>query len=361
MNNAPRIYLICGSGGVGKTTVSAALGLKFAREGNKTMVLTIDPARRLATALGLKDFTGEPKRVAVAGDATGGEFWAMMLDTKSTFDRIVEKYAPSKETRDRIFSNKLYQHMSHMLAGTQEYMAMEQLFEIHQSSRYDVIIVDTPPMQNARDFLAAPFKMMDMINNSMLHLLLKPTMRLGRSGMNHILRIFDRITGFAFMQDVSEMLIAFQDLLAGFESRACQVQTLLASPAARFIAVCTTHDYSVGEIRDLQGQLHEMNCELRYVVVNRVYEGPLFTQARLKSLAKELATVTTEARAGMLIENYRRFMPLIRNDRRMIAAISKLINKDRILTVPLHLSDVHDVDGLSQMAAAIDAIDVANP
>src|SRR3989339_318491 len=155
------IYIICGSGGVGKTTTAAALGLSLAGGGKKVLVLTIDPARRLATALGLTSLSDDPQLIKTDfSGASCGELWAMRLNTKRTFDRLVDKYASSRETRDRIFHNKLYQHLSKMLAGTQEYMAMEKLYEIDKQAVYDVIVVDTPPMQNAVDFLAAPLKMM---------------------------------------------------------------------------------------------------------------------------------------------------------------------------------------------------------
>ncbi len=277
-----KIFITCGSGGVGKTTLSAALALKHAEAGKKTIVLTIDPAKRLATALGLKNLCDEAQKINI-GKAAKGEMWAMMLDTKRTFDRLVEHYASTEEAKNRILANSLYQHMSHMLSGTQEYMAMERLYEIQESNIYDVIIIDTPPMQNARDFLIAPQKMMNMINNSMLHILLKPTLSLGKSsfkflekGTEQILKIFDRITGFAFMQDISEMLLAFKDLLTGFESRAKLVEELLRSPQCSFLIVCTALQNSLQEANAFIDHLQTFKYSAQMMIVNRLYQGEVF-------------------------------------------------------------------------------------
>lgn len=354
------IYLICGSGGVGKTTISAALGVKFAMEGKKAIVLTIDPARRLATALGIEGLTDEPRKIEIPHPGKTGEMQAMMLDTKRTFDRIVEKYAATDEAKQRIYQNKIYQHLSQMLAGTQEYMAMERLYEIYQQNHYDVIVVDTPPMQNALDFLAAPQKMMNMINNSMLHLLLKPSLSLGKSGLKflekgsqHILKIFDRITGFAFMQDISEMLIAFKELLGGFESRAGEVSDLLSDPSSNFITVCTTDENSISEVKQFHQQLKDYHYNSCCLIINRVYQGQAFTAEQLKSLYKKLKVNTTAKEAEILMENYKNFLPLIKKDKKNIAQISRIVGKKSIITIPLYLSDVHDIKGLQQVASAI--------
>jgi anion-transporting ArsA/GET3 family ATPase len=224
--------------------------------------------------------------------------WAMMLDTKRTFDRIVERYAPDPATRERIYNNKIYKHLSQMLAGSQEYMAMERLYEIWQQDAYDVIVVDTPPMQNAVDFLDAPDRLSNMISNSMLHLLLKPSITLGKAGFKflekgsqQILKIFDRIVGFAFLQDISEMLIAFQELLGGFNSRAVEVKALLQSPATHFMAVCTTNANSVSETEGFSKKLGELGYHLKKIVVNRICPGKALSKDRLASDHKVLLKI----------------------------------------------------------------------
>ncbi len=366
------IYLVCGSGGVGKTTVSASLGIKYALEGKKVIVLTIDPAKRLANALGLKGLTDLPLRIDIKGlkktknavvknyGASRGELWAMMLDTKRTFDRLVDKYASTKEARDRIFHNKLYQNLSKMMAGTQEYMAMERLYEIFQEKRYDVIIVDTPPMQHANDFLAAPAKMMNVINNSMLHVLLKPTMSLGKTGLKflekgskHILKIFDRVTGFAFMQDLSEMLIAFQGLLTGFQSRASEVDALLKDPLTKFVLICTSTENSYTEANVFSKQLQERQYQLGSIIINRIYPNLTLSAHKLKEIQAGLTKSMGADKALSLIENYKRFLPLIKQDRKWIREIQALVAKEQLQTIPLFLSDVHDLDGLFMMMSEL--------
>ncbi|MBU0504818.1 AAA family ATPase [bacterium] len=355
------IYLVCGSGGVGKTTTSASFGLKQAMAGKKVIVLTIDPARRLATALGLEKLSDTPKKIDISKQYKGpGELYAMMLDTKRTFDRLVDKYASSTEARNRIFHNSIYQHLSKMLAGTQEYMAMERLYEVAKSQEYDVLIVDTPPMQNAIEFLRAPVKMMDMINNSMLHLLLKPTMSLGKSGFRllergseQVLKIFDRITGFAFMQDLSEMLIAFKDLLAGFETRAGEVDDLLKNKTSEFIFVTTTSEHAWDELRKFYNQLKERDYKLGRVIVNRVYDGDVFSPAKLKVLHTKLKKEVGAHTANSLVDNYKKFLPLIKEDRKQIKSFEELVSKDKVTTIPLFYGDVCDVKGLYKMSCAL--------
>lgn len=354
-SRSQRIFLVCGSGGVGKTTVSAALGLKLAASGKKTAVLTIDPARRLATSLGLAELGDKPKRIDLDGD--DGEMWAMMLDTKRTFDRLVERYAPSPAAKERIFNNKVYQHLSQMLAGSQEYMAMERLFEIAQQDLYDAIVIDTPPMQNAVDFLEAPDKLGNMISNSMLHLLLKPSLTIGKAGAKifgkgaqQILKIMDRIVGFAFLQDISEMLIAFQDMIGGFEKRAAEVRNLLRAEGTGFVAVCTTEENSVSETEGFAEKLSTMGCRLDKVVVNRTYPGTALTRDKIEADAKALAKILGQKDASALVENYKTHLPLIRRDACQIKRLIQHFGKDRVLAVPLFSSDIHDVPGLKKLS-----------
>lgn len=352
-----QIYLICGSGGVGKTTVSAALGLALAESGKNVIVLTIDPAKRLADSLGIGTLSDEPTRIKTGTTDQRGQLWAMMLDTKRTFDRLIEKFSPSEGARNKILNNKLYQYMSKMLAGTQEYMAMERLYEIYSGNGYDAIILDTPPMQNALDFLTAPQKMIGAIQNSMLHLLLKPTFSLGKTGLKFlqkgsqkILKVFDRITGFAFLQDVSEMLIAFKELLGGFEYRAGQVNELLKQRQTVFTVVCSTQDNSIRELELFQNKLASDQCRLSHVIVNRVYGGGIEKKHPTTAVKKELANYFSKKEAEVLVRNFNHYFPLMAKDRLQLKRIEALVGKSCVLTVPLFLSDVHDLAGLGRVA-----------
>lgn len=352
-----QIYLMCGSGGVGKTTLSAALALKFAVQGYKTIVLTIDPAKRLANSLGLKHLGDNPQRIELPlWPKARGELHAMMLDTKRTFDRIVEKYSPTKATAEKIFANKVYQHLSQMLAGSQEYMAMERLYEIWQQNSYERIVIDTPPVQNAVEFLEAPKRMNDMISNSMLHLLLKPSMALGKRGLRlfergsqQILKIFDRIIGFAFLQDISEMLIAFQDLIGGFQSRANDVKKLLGSPQCHFVAVCTTYAHSVAESKIFRERLAQDGYRLFAVLANRVHSGPALSEIQMESDQKKLLKIFSVSDAKTLINNYARYLPLIKSDAHHLKGLADIAGTAPITALPLFDSDIHDLEGLAKV------------
>lgn len=360
MARDPEIHLVCGSGGVGKTTISAALGLKRSREGMKVIVLTIDPARRLASSLGISELGDDPRRIEDPMSSKG-ELWAMMLDTKRTFDRLVERYAPDAGSRERILNNKIYKHLSKMLAGTQEYMAMERLHDIAQAGVYDVIVVDTPPMQNAREFLIAPERMTSMISNSMLHLLLKPGLMLGKTGMKFlekgsqiILKIFDRITGYAFLQDISEMLIAFQGMLGGFEKRAHEVAALLARAGTQFIAVCTAEPNSLAEIIEFKKQLDGFGYVLERVIVNRAYAGAEIPPEQVRKDRSELVALLDTETAEALTQNYLRYLPLLQRDRKSLSTLARQVGgKKAVTTIPLFEADVHDMDGLGRVAEVI--------
>lgn len=360
MKDTSKIFLICGSGGVGKTTVSAALGLKYALKGHKAIVLTIDPARRLATSLGISELDNSPKKIEISPSKGEGELWAMMLDTKRTFDMIVEKYAPSPEAMSSILNNRIYQHMSQMLAGTQEYMAMEKLYEIYQEKCYDVIVLDTPPMQNAVEFLAAPQRMINMVNNSMLQLLLKPTLFFSKSGFKilekgtkQIFKVLDRIAGLAFLQELSEMFILLKDLLGGFQARADRVNRLLSENGCQFVSVCTTNENSISETEVFKEHLEQYDYRLENVIVNRVYEGTLVQEARINALQGQLKEYFDAQQAELLIRNYHRFIPLVKHDRKRTADLAALVGKKNVITVPLFLSDVYDLEGLGNVAAAL--------
>lgn len=349
---ASEIIIACGSGGVGKTTISASIALKKALEGKKAVVLTIDPAKRLATSLGISSLDDMPKKVPLA--KAKGELYAMMLDTKKTFDRLVERYSPNEETKERILNNKLYNHVSDMMAGTQEYMAMERLHEIDQSQEYDCIVIDTPPMQNAMDFFAAPEKMRNMINNSMLHLLLKPSLKFSKVSLNlfergtqAILKVFDRVAGFAFLQDISEMLIAFKDLLDGFEKRASEVKVIFERKQTHFTLVCSTQSHSQSEAENFANFLKDQNLNLSEVIVNRICPGPALSDKELNELIKQKPSKTLET----LILNYQSYLPQIRHDEEILKKLTKQLPQTKITSVPLMPEDVCHLNALQKISA----------
>jgi len=226
-----RVLVTVGTGGVGKTTVAAALGLAGARAGKSVLVMTIDPARRLADALGTGALDHVPRevpreRLSEAGVAGEGKLAAMMLDTKRTFDELVERFAADPASRERIFANPIYRNLTDALGGSREYSAMEKLRQVHAEGGYDLIVLDTPPASHALDFLDAPRRLAGFLESQLLTTLLHPaavvgraSLRLFRSGSELVLRGLERITGLEFLTAISEFLLAFEEMLGGFSAR----------------------------------------------------------------------------------------------------------------------------------------------
>ena len=242
-----RTVCICaGSGGVGKTTTAAALALGMATRGLRVCVLTIDPAKRLADSLGLEELGNEATRVDPAllesnGVECKGELWAMMLDAKQTFDQLIARHAEDEEARERVLDNAIYQQISSALAGSQEYMAMEKLFELHSEGRFDLLVLDTPPSRNALDFLDAPERLTQFIEGRSLQLFIKPTgfaARVAGRGAGVVLSILKRILGFDLLADLSEFFTAFSGMIDGFQDRAHRVNALLRDGETTFLIVC---------------------------------------------------------------------------------------------------------------------------
>ena len=224
------IVVCCGSGGVGKTTTAAVAALEGARRGRRTVVVTIDPAKRLADALGLAGLTGTPSRIE--GDWPG-ELWATMLDTKSTFDDLVLKHAPTPEQGRRILGNRFYRNISGALSGTQEYMAMEKLYELHEENDFDLVVVDTPPTRHALDFLDAPRRLSRFLDHRLFRLLMAPSRGFVRAvnvAAQTFLRTVSKVVGGDVVDDAIAFFQAFEGMEEGFRTRAARVEELLAAP-----------------------------------------------------------------------------------------------------------------------------------
>ena len=271
------IVVTCGSGGVGKTTTAAALATMAAvHQGGKVLVLTVDPARRLANAMGLESFGNVETRVdAAAFDDAGveprGELWAAMLDTKQSWDDLVRRHAPDAETRDLILANPLYQNVTGKFVQSHDYIAMERLYELHSSGKYDLIVVDTPPTRNAIDFLEAPERMADFFSSRLLRWLLAPyRSRIMTMASRPFYQIADRILGSQFLQDIAEFFILFQTMYDGFVSRARSVERLLHDRRTTFVVVTTLESAPVHEAQFFIRALAERDLHLGGVVMNKV-------------------------------------------------------------------------------------------
>jgi len=271
------IVVTCGSGGVGKTTTAAALATMVAvHHGGKVLVLTVDPARRLANAMGLEAFGNVETRVdagafADAGVEPRGELWAAMLDTKQSWDDLVRRHAPDAKTRDDILRNPLYQNVTGKFVQSHDYIAMERLYELHSSGKYDLIVVDTPPTRNAIDFLEAPERMADFFSSRLLRWLLAPyRSRLMTVASRPFYQVADRILGSQFLQDIAEFFILFQSMYDGFVSRARAVERLLQDQRTTFFVVTTLESAPVHEAQFFVSALRERGLHLGAVVMNKV-------------------------------------------------------------------------------------------
>ena len=252
----------------------------MAAQGLKVCVLTIDPAKRLADSLGLKELGNEARQVDPAlfekqGVEMKGELWAMMLDAKATFDELIARQAPDEESRDRVLENRIYQQISSALAGSQEYMAMEKLFELHTEGRFDLLVLDTPPTRNALDFLDAPKRLTQFIEGRSLRIFMKPTglaaqgrrpRRLGRARA-----CFKRIVGFDLLADLAEFFNAFSGMVDGFQARAKRVNKLLADPGTCFLVVCGPQGEPIDEAVYFHRKLVEAKLPFGGVIVNKVH------------------------------------------------------------------------------------------
>src|SRR6201991_4620532 len=265
-----RMVICAGSGGVGKTTTAAAVALGLAERGQRVAVVTIDPARRLANALGLDDLGNEPHRVEL--DAPG-ELWAMMLDSKRTFDELIERLPPDERTRDEVLANRIYQQLSSAVAGSQEFTAIAKLYELDQDGDFDLLVLDTPPSRNALDFLDAPNRLTRFFGGRALRLFLRPSRILGR-GTSVLFSVLQRVTGVVMLRDLSTFFRSLGGMIDGFTERAKRVGSLLEDPASTFLIVTSPRHDPVEEAIYFHRKLREADMPFGGLVVNRVHQQP---------------------------------------------------------------------------------------
>jgi anion-transporting ArsA/GET3 family ATPase len=283
-----RVIVCAGTGGVGKTTIAAALSIEAARRGRQTLVLTIDPAKRLADALGESRLGATPNEVDLSAilselDAlSGGTLDAVMLDPKPTFDRLIARLAADPGVRERILENGIYRNLSEALAGSAEYAAMEQVHEYVESGRYDLVVVDTPPSNHALDFLTAPRRLREFLDGRFVHALVRPSISAGRFGfrifgrpLQMMFGLLEKIAGVGFLDDLAEFLTAIDGLTDGFIDRATRVENLLLGDDTRFLLVCgPSSAEEVGTFEFLE-ELETLRVQLAAIIVNRVRPWPL--------------------------------------------------------------------------------------
>jgi anion-transporting ArsA/GET3 family ATPase len=342
---------------VGKTTVSAALALGLAARGRKVAVVSIDPARRLAGALGLSELEGEPHRIgahvlAEHGIELRGELWAMMLDVKGTFDALIERLAPTERAREEILSNRIYRELSSAVAGSQEFTAVAKLFELHQSGEWDAIVLDTPPSRDALDFLDAPERLTRFLEGRALRVLLAPsgvTRGLLGRGAGLMMSVFARVTGVNLVGELSAFFGSLAGLTDGFRERARGVEQLLRNPATGFLIVTSPEPEAAREAVFLQEQLAREKMSLSGLIVNRFHDQGLDGHSPdevTQLLTGQLGGTLAARVAGNLAD----FDVLARRDGESVAALSKALGERDPVLVPYLDGDVQDLRGLAAIA-----------
>ncbi len=327
---------------MGKTTVAAALGVEGARRGRRTVVVTIDPAKRLADALGLDALTDTPKRID--GDWPG-ELSALMLDARSTFDGLVTRYAADPEQADLILHNRFYRNIASALSGTQEYMAMEKLYELHGDDRFDLVVVDTPPTRNALDFVDAPRRLTRFLDNRLFRLLMLPT-RTGLRAVNvatqALLRTIGKVVGSEVVSDAVTFFQAFEGMEEGFRQRARRVQELLVDPCTAFILVSAPRRDAARETEFFAEKLAEAGIAVEALVVNRMH--PRFPPVT--------SPPPDDGAAASFYRNVAELSRLADGEEAHVSALAERLGAPAV-RVPELETDVHDLPGLARVAAYV--------
>jgi anion-transporting ArsA/GET3 family ATPase len=384
LDRTTRIIVTCGSGGVGKTTTAAALALRAAEAGRHAVVLTIDPARRLAQSMGLTELDNTPRPVKDIDESSGGALLAMMLDMKRTFDEVVSAHS-TPERAEEIFGNPFYQALSSSFAGTQEYMAMEKLSQLAESDEWDLIAVDTPPSRSALDFLDAPERLGRFLDGRMIRLLTAPARAGGRAylkvvtaGFSVFAKILSKILGGELLSDVSAFVAALETMFGGFRQRAEDTYQLLKAPGTAFVVVAAPEPDALREASYFVARLRDDQMPLAGLVVNRVHRTvdqvggvTLLSAPRAEAAADALVEKRRRARAGTAGDTDRAAAAALaetalrvhveqataaehdaRMTRRFVAAHPDVA----LVSVPALPTDVHDLEGLREIGRLLAAV-----
>ncbi len=350
------VIVCCGSGGVGKTTTAAVIGIEAARRGRRAVVVTIDPARRLADALGLTGgLAAEPQRIELdaaskTGGAVHGELWAMMLDPAATFDGIVRREAADEAQVERILANTFYRNIASSLSGTQEYMAAEMLHALHADERFDLVVVDTPPSRNALDFVEAPGVLARFLDHRVFKLLMLPTrggLKVLGAATQPIVKAIGRVVGSDVLADSIEFFQAFAGMEDGFRRRAHEVSALIHAPETSFVVVASPHADTIDEAVWFARQLVDLGLGVQAAIVNRAH--PAFGSAGAAD-ALAAADASDDAVLAALWRNVHELRIVREAELLTLAPLVDAVGPERLTVLPLLDNDVHDLAGLAVIA-----------
>ncbi|MGO1055637.1 ArsA family ATPase [Crossiella sp. CA198] len=357
-----KVVVCCGSGGVGKTTTAAALALRAAERGRRTVVLTIDPARRLAQSLGLTELGNHPREVTVLDrpEGTDGALHAMMLDMRRTFDEMVLSHA-GPDRAEQILRNPFYQTISSSFSGTQEYMAMEKLGQLVHSGEWDLVVVDTPPSRSALDFLDAPQRLSTVLDGKIIRMLSAPARAGGRgirrlvgAGFGLFTKVISTIIGGQLLNDASAFVQAFDSMFGGFRQRAQATYELLRSPGTAFLVVAAPEPDALREASYFVDRLAGEGMPLAGLVANRTH--PVFANlpsARALAAAEDLERGGSSPLAAAVLRLHADRVAVAERERRLLARFTKAHPGVAMIGVPALPADVHDIDGLREIGARL--------
>ena len=364
--------LICvGAGGVGKTSLSATIGLQAAIMGRKVLVLTIDPAKRLANSLGLNEFGNEETKIDLS--ATGlqeveGELWAMMLDGQKTFNELIENLAEDEETRKKILENNIYQGITDTIVGNQEYMATEKLYDVVSSGRYDLVVLDTPPVKNALDFLDSPGRMARFVDKRVMKWFL--TTKVKKKGLlNRLLngtssalfRLLGYIFGQDFLEDIAVFFVNFRDLYEGFQERHSAVEKIFRDRETAFLIVCAPHDPALEVANFFLEELKNRNMHTPAVIVNQChiaeYDNPdpqEFLAEESSKLIQDLVPYTDSTLLARMKTAHKRLRNLAKAEDILLKKLrTNLQSHQRLCRIPRFHGEVHDIHALNKVGMAL--------
>ena len=351
------VIVCCGSGGVGKTTTAAVIALHAALQGRKTVVVTIDPARRLADALGLDGLTNEPAQIPGLPEGSG-EMWAMMLDTKATFDGLVRRYAADSNQTEQILENSFYRNISTSLSGTQEYMASEKLYELAIESDYDLVVVDTPPTRNALDFLEAPRRLAKFLDHRIYKVLMLPTRGIVKAvnvAAQTLLRSISKVVGTEVIADAIAFFGAFEGMEQGFKERAAEVDSLLSQPDTAFILIASPHADTMAEAQFFAARLRELKITVRALIINRMQ--PRFgDNHRPEDLAERYAGTPLGEQYQCLAEAQH----LARGEQKHLLGLAQELAPAPVVQVPVQAFEVSNMATLQLLGQAMFDTDVTS-
>jgi anion-transporting ArsA/GET3 family ATPase len=348
-----RVCVCAGSGGVGKTTTSAAIALGMAARGAKVAVVTIDPARRLANALGLEQLQNEPVRVSPErlvseGLEIRGELWAMMLDPKRTFDELIDRIAPDPDRAAEIKANRVYAELSTAVSGSQEFTAIAKLYDLDREGEFDLLVLDTPPSRNAMDFLDAPGRLTSFLEGRAMKTFLRPTgigMKILGRGASPLFAALRRVTGVDLISDLSTFFSLLGDMTDDFSVRAAQVEQMLHAPSTAFVLVTSAQSEPIDEAIWFRRTLEQSGLPFAGVVVNRVHHD-LLGGDEADDVAVLLPDQLGPALSARVMANFHDYHVLARRDERNIGRLRSELGDPPLLLVPHLDDDVHDVEGL---------------